>query len=63
MTDDKVEKIAELLHKKFSSVYCDTCGNNEDTCDYCHRKSMLYSLSRFDARNIAKEIIEELNNG
>ena len=61
--DDKIERITELLHKKFSSVYCDTCGNNEETCEECNRKSMLWSLSRFDARDIAKEIIEELNNG
>lgn len=56
------EKISELLHNRFSSVYCDTCEsvNDERRCDECHRKSMNWALSKDAADRIAEEIIKEV---
>ena len=57
----KKEKIVQILKKRFSSVYCDTCKceeGNYDDCDYCHRKSMYWSIGDRRAEEIADEIIE-----
>ena len=53
-----VEEITEILLKHFNNVYCDTCGADEDKCDYCHRKSMMWRLDKLTANNIAKEILK-----
>lgn len=41
------EQIVELLINSLSSVYCNTCNytDEEDYCDYCHRKSMNWSIA------------------
>jgi len=54
-----VEEITEILLHHFSNVYCDTCGADGDDCDYCHRKSMMWRLSKLTASEIAKEILGE----
>ena len=54
-------KIKEILLKQFSNVYCDTCGNSEEQCDYCHRKSMLWSLSQNTATELAEKIMGVIN--
>ena len=54
----KKEKIVQILKKSFGSVYCDTCKRDEDDCDYCHRKSMYWSIGDRRAEEIADEIME-----
>ena len=51
-------KVKEYLVEFLSSVYCDTCANQDDEnkCDYCHRKSMNWALSEQTAETMAKEI-------
>ena len=53
------DKVAELLMESFSSVYCDTCRNNDSSeCDYCHRKAMSWAISEEAAYKIARDIQE-----
>ena len=55
------DKIIEILRNHFSNVYCDTCANdNEDVCDYCTRKSMLWSCSKENAEKVADEILKNV---
>ena len=56
------DKIIELLMNEFNSVYCDNCIGNDidfDGCDYCHRKSMYWSLNPTRAEALADKIIGE----
>ncbi len=55
----KEEEIIKILLHHFSNVYCDTCGADEDKCDYCHRKSMMWELDKLAAQRIAREILDE----
>lgn len=54
------EQIVELLMNSLSSVYCNTCNytDEEDYCDYCHRKSMNWSIAPWFAENLADAILE-----
>ena len=53
------DKIVKILMDNLSSVYCDTCGpREEDDCEYCHRKSMMWGLSENTARKLARKIME-----
>lgn len=51
------EQISELLQSRLDFAYCDTCKNSGDDCDYCHRKSIGWSLSKGYADKIADEIL------
>ena len=51
------DSIKELLMSEFSSVYCDTCCGDEDRCDKCHRKSMMWALSEESASEITNKIM------
>ena len=55
------EQIGELLRHSFSSVYCNTCdyAGEEDYCDYCHRKSMNWSIAPWFAEDLADAILED----
>lgn len=52
------QKITEIIMKYLSNVYCDTCGTDKEYCENCHRKSMLWSISDIEAKNIAEEILK-----
>ena len=54
------EQIVELLMNSLSSVYCNTCNyaDEEDYCDYCHRKSMEWSIAPWFAESLADAILE-----
>ena len=54
------EQIVELLTNSLSSVYCNTCdyADEEDYCDYCHRKSMNWSIAPWFAEALADAILE-----
>jgi len=55
----KEDKIVEILKTALNSVYCDTCGAEDDTdCEGCHRKMMNWSLSENTARRLAEKIME-----
>lgn len=58
------KQIKDILLNNFHSVYCDTCvhKNHDNICDYCHRKSMDWSLSSEAAEEIAEEIINVMTN-
>lgn len=58
MNKEVKAKLEEFLKTKFDSVYCDTCENvgNEDRCDYCHRRSMNWSISNETVQRIINEI-------
>lgn len=56
------DKIIELLKNEFNSVYCNNCIGNDidfDGCDYCHRKSMYWSINPAWAEALADKIIGE----
>lgn len=60
------EKISEMLYWNLGTVYCYSCEheNTEDeACDYCHRKSMGWSLSKKAADGLAKGIMKIVNEG
>ena len=58
------EKISEMLYQNLGAVYCYNCENEDtDECDYCHRKSIGWSLSRKAADSLAKEIMKIVNEG
>lgn len=60
------EKIAEMLYQNLGAVYCYSCEhqNTEDeACEYCHRKSMGWSLSREAADGLAEEVMRIINEG
>ena len=54
------EQIVELLMNSLFSVYCNTCNyvDDEDYCDYCHRKSMEWSIAPWFAEELADAILE-----
>ena len=63
------EKITKILTDELCYCYCDNCefGNwdkyqNEECCDDCHRKYQNWRLSKDTAKELAKRIIEEINN-
>lgn len=58
------EQIVELLMNEFRSVYCDTCRGNDvdDSCEYCHRKYMEWSISKDSAQRIAEKIVKGESN-
>lgn len=58
----KTEKIVQYVEESLSSVYCNTCKNsgNYDVCDYCHRKSMMWGISREAAESIVDGIVKNL---
>lgn len=52
------DKIFELLEYSFASVYCNTCAHkNDQNCDECHRKAMMWSISSERADEIANKIL------
>lgn len=52
------DEIVEILVERLNSVYCDNCNNQDRSCcEECNRKQMYWSLSRTEARNIAREIL------
>lgn len=58
------DKISAILYNYFGAVYCDTCESKvtdaEDTCYYCYRKNMKWSLSKEAADEVAEKIMKEL---
>lgn len=53
-----IDEIVEILVERLNSVYCDNCNNQDGSCcEECNRKQMYWSLSRTEARNIAREIL------
>lgn len=62
------DKIVDILMNELSDVYCNNCcgnDNNEDDedynrCEYCHRKSMYWGLSKETAERLANEIINTI---
>ena len=58
----KTEKIVQFVEESLSSVYCNTCKNrgNYDVCKYCHRKSMMWGISREAAESIVDGIVKIL---
>lgn len=53
-----IDEIIEILTERLNSIYCDNCGNEGSSCcEECNRKQMYWSLSRTEARNIAREIL------
>lgn len=54
------EKIIKLLYQQLGSIYCDSCDNvdTDAICDYCHRKSMSWSLSWAGAEGLADAIMK-----
>ena len=61
---NKRKTIAEILHDRFSGVYCDSCDSEKsaERCDYCNRKSMNWKLSEKRAYAVADEIITALKD-
>ena len=65
---NKEEKIAKILTNELCYCYCDNCefGNwdkYQDTrCDDCHRKYQNWQLSEDTAKELAEQIIKEINN-
>ena len=60
-----VDKITGLLLGEFASVYCNSCAYGsmeDDTCDYCSRKNMNWSLSEETAEAIATDIVNLIFN-
>ena len=56
------QKISDVLYNYFNSgVYCWDCRNanddTDDSCCFCHRKSMFWQLSRGAANSLADEIL------
>ena len=56
------QKISDALYNYFNSgVYCWDCRNanddTDDSCCFCHRKSMFWALSRGAADALADEIL------
>lgn len=64
---NKEEKIAKILTDELCYCYCDNCefgdwDKYQDTrCDNCHRKQH-WQLSESTAKELAKQIIEEIKN-
>ena len=57
------EMIKDILINEFSSVYCDTCANDEGgDCDDCNRKSMMWCLSDNAAENLSERIMLNIKN-
>lgn len=55
------EKAVNILMDMFSSVYCDDCRYNfeqkdDNSCDYCVRKSMGWALSKEFAEYIVNKL-------
>lgn len=57
------EKMVSWLMNELSCVYCDTCnyncsGDDINACDYCHRKSMEWCISKSEATFIVEHILK-----
>lgn len=64
---NKEEKIAKILTNELCYCYCDNCKFGDYKkygdmyCDWCCRKNQNWALSENAAKNIAKQIIKEIN--
>lgn len=52
------QEISDLIYNTLDYAYCDTCRHDgdDDRCDYCHRKSINWEISRQTADRIAEKI-------
>ena len=55
------EEIIEILKREFGYIYCYNCkyeqeDSESDSCEWCHRKYMNWSISDSAAEEIAEEI-------
>ena len=59
-----VFKIKDILLKEFNCVYCWNCAydvsNDDEGCEYCHRKNIGWTLSPITAEDIANRILQAL---
>ena len=68
MQNNIKDRIAKILTDELCYCYCDNCefGNwdkYQDTqCDNCHRKYQNWRLSEETAKELAEQIIGEINN-
>lgn len=53
------EEISKYLQDQFDNVYCYNCKYHmeDNRCDECHRKSMLWSLDADCADEMAEKIL------
>ena len=61
------DKIAEILFKELSYIYCHNCHSSELTddddnygCDECYRKQMGWSISMGKSNSVADKILKEI---
>lgn len=63
--------ISDILYYYLDSVYCGNCRYNTELktdvfndrpCDECHRKSMFWGISKSECNDIARKILEQINN-
>ena len=57
------EEIIKILVDELCYAYCDNCGNKgcdeeDNPCEFCHRKYQSWKLSKDTAEKIADEILE-----
>lgn len=56
-----MKEIVKKVYERLSSVYCDSCRNygDDETCEWCDRKSMNWGISESEAESIVKMVEEE----
>ena len=54
-------KIADIIEESLEYIYCHNCKHkdtDDETCDYCNRKSMGWEISHDEAMKIANKICD-----
>lgn len=55
--------ISDIIFDELSYAYCDNCRFDEsDSCEYCHRKSIAWAISKEASERIANKIIGSLED-
>lgn len=55
------DEIAQIIYDYLDWAYCDNCrydSASPEKCDYCHRKSISWEISKETAEVIADRIME-----
>ena len=61
------QEISNLIYDTFDYIYCNNCryadmNNFYYHCEYCHRKSMIWSVARPVCDELAERIINDEAN-
>ena len=56
------QEIIEYIKNEMSNIYCYNCKHDQDEegCEWCHRKNMNWHISDEKAEEMATEIIKKI---